>query len=506
MGSVTDRRSTAAWNLTFGYAFVAVALTKNIILVPVYLNYISIGEYGAWLATGGILAQIFVTDFGLGAVVTQKVSRLMGAGLSENTGRTITTGILCSFIVAFVVAIVLVILSPFLVGLMKIEDVVYERIYACFILAIIANCISILGLTSSGVLKSLHRPVMSGATILVADIVNIFFTILLLIKGYGLYSLAYGMLARGIVLMSGGLVTVCVTVKTSRIPFIGPAVEEAIELFRNSFFMLMTTLMMRLQTRSDVFFIGWLISPTVAAIYSISTRVYETIILFISQIGGASQASLANLYGTPYRHRFFGIILKIQKIMLFVTAGTLSGYAILNEAFVSLWVGNEYYAGDSVILLIALTGYTSAMGYVAYDALVSMGRFRFISLVYSVTGVVYLLVIYNLLQIDLTGAPLAVLVSSILWGAVFWFHLIRYAEPDWGVKTISKNNFSLFLLYGVAVTLAGIGIVPEVGSWTVFIVACVSCILVYLIITTMTSRSLRSMLVEEYMVTTGRQR
>ena len=53
--------------------------TRNVLLVPVYLAYVSTEEYGAWLATGGTLVQLLISDYGVSGVILQRVAASYGA-------------------------------------------------------------------------------------------------------------------------------------------------------------------------------------------------------------------------------------------------------------------------------------------------------------------------------------------------------------------------------------------------------------------------------------------
>ena len=75
LGTPPSRRLATLRSLILSYGATAVAITRNLLLVPVYLKFIPLEEYGAWLATGNVLAYLMVADFGLMGVVTQRTRR-----------------------------------------------------------------------------------------------------------------------------------------------------------------------------------------------------------------------------------------------------------------------------------------------------------------------------------------------------------------------------------------------------------------------------------------------
>ncbi|MFX6330865.1 hypothetical protein ABTF76_21670, partial [Acinetobacter baumannii] len=75
-----NRRRAATWGVLFGSGGAFLAIARNILLVPLYLKFVSLAEYGAWLATGATLIQLLVSDFGLAGVLMQRSAALHGAG------------------------------------------------------------------------------------------------------------------------------------------------------------------------------------------------------------------------------------------------------------------------------------------------------------------------------------------------------------------------------------------------------------------------------------------
>ena len=63
------RTKTTQWNLFFQYTSIVLTVIWSIVLVPLYLKFIPLDIYGAWLATGNIVAWLSIMDPGLSAVL-----------------------------------------------------------------------------------------------------------------------------------------------------------------------------------------------------------------------------------------------------------------------------------------------------------------------------------------------------------------------------------------------------------------------------------------------------
>ena len=79
-----------------GLLFVALALVRNLALVPVFLRHIEPHEFGAWMATGGVLAYLLMVDFGLMGVVAQRTAEAYGARDFPLLSRRIGTSLVVS--------------------------------------------------------------------------------------------------------------------------------------------------------------------------------------------------------------------------------------------------------------------------------------------------------------------------------------------------------------------------------------------------------------------------
>ena len=116
--AVPRRRRVALWNAAFGYGTLASTLARNILLVPLYLKFVDFGEYGAWLATGGALVQLLVTDYGLAGVITQRVAVLSG---SDNTGA-LRAAVMAGLVNALLLGVLLTAASSLIALLITIAE------------------------------------------------------------------------------------------------------------------------------------------------------------------------------------------------------------------------------------------------------------------------------------------------------------------------------------------------------------------------------------------------
>src|SRR5262245_32674168 len=99
-----SRRAATFWNVAFFYA--AHVLARNILLVPVFFEHIGREEYNAWLVSGFVVSQITSIDFGVMAVMGQRVAAAYGDRERLRLERAIGGGLATLAVLALLVGVV----------------------------------------------------------------------------------------------------------------------------------------------------------------------------------------------------------------------------------------------------------------------------------------------------------------------------------------------------------------------------------------------------------------
>jgi O-antigen/teichoic acid export membrane protein len=465
---MSGRRRSAFFGVLFGYTGLVISLARNILFVPLYLQKIPMAEYGAWLATGGALALILINDYGLSGVVTQRLSSAYGAGdvvrLGRLTGASLAVGgALSAGLSAISLAFV-----PFLPALKTLTPTEVHTVAACFVFAVVANGLGVIGATAGSVLRSLQRVVVGGAITLAAEICNVLAILIGLFKGYGLYAIAAGVLVRAAVLTTGNLLCVwivCHRVLNSRIRIV---VAEVRDLIGESSRFFLSSIAIRLLAQANVLFVGLVLGPAAAAIYSLTVRAYDTVVMVIVLFNGSLVPSITHLFGSGNLARFREVVMRVLIGVAALTALAMTVTVVLDPAFLHLWVGDAAFGGQSVSVMTAAALFASLIGGVAYDALVAQGKFGVVSRLYVVSSVLQVILLSTLLRLGMWVAPFATLAVSGVWGAGFWWIVSR------DLKLVGAEIRGLLLelgrLVGASIATAGIftAFYPPPGSWLAF--------------------------------------
>jgi O-antigen/teichoic acid export membrane protein len=451
--------------MIFGYSALALALARNIVLVPVYLRHIALGEYGAWLATGGALVQLVVTDFGLAGVVTQRVAHRYGAGKSSQLGPLIGAGLVNGALLATLLTALCLVFAIFLPATQGLTAAQAHRVLQCFLLAVAANGLAVIAGTAAGIVRSLQRAIAVGTITLVADLASVFVTVVALLADFGLYSLAIGMLVRSVLATIGSLALLGMLAMREQQLRWSIGWEESRALWRDSAQFFLTSIAMKLQSNANTLFVGILAGPQSAAIYGLTVRAHETVLMLIAQINTALGPSLAHLVGEEKHARFRALILRLVPVMAVIAALGMTLTVTLNETFVRLWVGPAHFGGQLTSIVMGFAMWVASVAYVAYEALLARGEFARIARTFIAASALHVLLLLILVRLGVWGAPVAVLLTTVCWGTVLGRQVIRDAALS--AREVLGIGGEVALIAAIAVAVgAGFAFAyPKSGGW-----------------------------------------
>jgi O-antigen/teichoic acid export membrane protein len=291
-------------------------------------------------------------------------------------------------------------------------------------------------------------------------------TVLMLYLGQGLYSLAWGMVARALfAALAGAAIAYRVCIGEMGI---APRLQavEARRLTTDSSRLFVVSLAMKLLTRSDVFFVGIALGGSAAAVYGITTRCIDTVSMLVSQLTTALLPGMAHLYGEGNLARFRDLLQRISPVVCALALAGLATAAALDRDFVTLWVGPGLFGGAPIAFAFAGAAFISAVGFVAYDVLIAAGRFEFIAYTFTLFATLQIPVMVLLLRwLGMVGAPVAAMLSSLGWCLVLWSHVPDALAPQVASFAAPGRAVAVALIVVSSVIWFGAWMLPAAHSW-----------------------------------------
>jgi O-antigen/teichoic acid export membrane protein len=179
---------------------------------------------------------------------------------------------------------------------------------------------------------------------------------------------------------------------------------------------------------------------------------------------------MAHLFGEGLLDRFRQLGAAWFRVNAVVGAVGMAGVVALNEQFVTLWVGREWFAGHAVSILYALWALLSLVGAAAYDQMYSLGEFGRICRVVWVEAVLRLaLIVPGMLLLGAWTVPAGSCVSQFL--AMNWWltaALWRTLQPAPRQRRAVVSGAVRHALVAAVVAAPLLIVRPQIAGWTAF--------------------------------------
>ena len=467
-----SRRTAVLWSLFFSYGATFLILVGALALVPWYLKYISMEEYGAWLATGGMLSFLTIVDLGLMGVLTQQAAVAYGADERERLSKIVGTGIVISICLSIIASLISIGLCPFVPIIMKLSGETASRLSICFLIAAISGGLNLIGYATGGVLKSFQKTFVPGLALIVSEAVNILVIVVLLLNGFGLYSIALGLVSRSLVMVSiNTLFCLLECYLTLHIKIVW-SWDIAKQMWRLSAYVFTSRIASSVIAMTDTFLVGAIMGPKVAGAYALTIRAHGLIQSFAGRFGDAVMPSLAHLHGeVGNKGRFKEVVIFAFKIQATIAAVGVAGVMAFDKSFVNLWVKPGIYAGNAINIVFGIWVIGNIVGGVSWHTLYAMGELPSLCKVVWLEAIIRAVFSVVLISyIGAIGAPIAALVAQLISPAgILTYLLIRKVQMTY--KDCLEIGRSLFIRISVPVLVAFavVGISGLLDSWHSFI-------------------------------------
>ena len=322
------------------------------LLVPLYLKYIPVEIYGGWLATGNIIAWLTIIDPGLSDVLRQQVGEVYGKKEMVRLNDLLGGGTLLSFIISMLVLLIGLISKDYVIGLLNLNDVndltILEMAY---ILAVIGSSLMIFSFGFASFNQGLLSSLGIGIVYVIATITSLIINILLLIYGYGIYSIPISTIISAIILITGNLAYIIWRYNSDSIKF-RFSIKGFSILLKLSSYNILGRLGNILTTQIDLILVARFIGVDIVPILNLTRKGPELARMIVERPIIAMQPAITNAWNS-YEYDIVRYYLsKLINIMLWLLGLLFCGFVILNKAFVTLWVGETFYAGNLINVFI----------------------------------------------------------------------------------------------------------------------------------------------------------
>lgn len=415
-----SRTKTAKWNIFFQYASIATMIISGILLVPLYLRNIDIELYGAWLATGNILAWLCAIDPGLSTLIQQRVANAYGSKNSELLSELIFAGIFISTILSLILLAVGFITAINISDWIRLTSSIDKKILEnAFYIAVIGSSFQILSFSITSINQGLQSSLGIGLIYTLIHLIDLILVLILLWLDFGLLSLGYSLLFRGIGLLIGNVIYLKVRMNKEdiRLSYSIAMVKKISKLMPFTFFSQFSN---TVSNNIDSFVVGTFLGAENVTRLMLTKKSLEISKMIILRPSVALMPSLSHLAGEGNIEKLQDITKRYITFLIWILVLFAGGIICFNKKFMTLWVGESLYAGDNVSLILTISFFMIVVTSTLTNLLISLGDIKNTSIATLIQSLIFIpLIIFGTKYFGVLGCVLAPLISLLLFG--IWY-------------------------------------------------------------------------------------
>jgi O-antigen/teichoic acid export membrane protein len=431
-----SRTSRVLANVSLGYVQIALSSAFGLWFTPFLLRRVGATDFGLWAAGMPVLAYVGLVDFGVLTIFQRDVAFALGdsqGGVAGSTALPVLVGKTLRLVLLQVPALLVSIAIAWLL-LPDTWALLREPLGLCFACLALTFPLRIyhallIGLQDLGFLGVLSLSTWmlgaAGGALLVA-------------LGWHLNALAASWVLSQVVTYG-----VCVLRVRRRFPStLGgglPSLRwaDASEKLRKGFWVLISQFAVMLNG-ADLLVIAAVLGPAAVTPYTITDKLVTMVYVLPTMIMAAAQPALSELSTSKERHRLADVCISLTRGVLLTSGLVATVVVVVDQGFVSWWVGSPEFGGRILVLLLVvdmvISHFTTAIAY----GLFSFGYERLISVTgilgtAAATGASILLTRH----LGVMGSPIATIAMRLL-----------IAIPVFQVATIRAVGCSLMDMLG----------------------------------------------------------
>lgn len=373
---IKSHARSAAVNLLFNYAQTIYLIVFGIVLTPLYISHIPLDIYGAWLATGNIAAWLSMLDPGLHYVVQHKIAKADASGdlhvLSVLRNQ--------SYALSAIVAAVIIALGLACVPLVE----RYVTSIGCseprtlgiaFAIAAAGTGLTVLACGIAVVNAGLQQYFAHGISFLLAQTANLATVLSLLFMGYGVLSIAWGIVAQAAVMAAANMAFTSAMFRNRGIRFT-THIGNLRPVVRESSGTVMARLAGCLTGQVDMILAASFLGAQECVALSVTSKGPSTALTFAQRISHAAMPSLSAIDARSDSEQRGRAVELLSLVTIWTATAAAGGALFLNHGFVSAWVGEKLYLGPVANALIAVGVLSLSLETTLSNSTIAFGEFR----------------------------------------------------------------------------------------------------------------------------------
>lgn len=394
-------------------------------MVPIYFHYMSVSTYGAWLATGNVVAMLGLLESGFSSVITQKMSRALGKNDMTCYAKLAGANIITAVAIALTMALIGLCIAPFVADWINVAPHDSFDIKRAYIIALIASCIAICVSLFNAFPQVWQDTKFAGMISTCTGLLAIVSLVSFLVAGMGVVSIAMSYLVRALAnLVFQGLWIIRKWKRENIQPPVFSFSESRL-LAKDCVFPFLSKLSNVIMGHSQSFIIAHFISPTISAVYDLTAKVCSVACGFVSQTNGSFFALFSLTLSSDDKEKM-NRVFKNTTCFFMITLSMVGLYSLcFTEPIIYYWVGADKFGGLQLLFLIVISSLFFQLRSYCNNIMYTGGMINKSARLDILCAFVYIASLSILIKSTrIYAVPLASLIASLLF-VVWYIKLIK---------------------------------------------------------------------------------
>jgi O-antigen/teichoic acid export membrane protein len=350
-----SRTRKAAAAAGFGYLQYALAIVTGIFLVPLTLRSLGARTWGVWLASGEVLSYAGMADLGVLGVLPWMLAEAEGRRDRAELSTLLSQGVWLGAGISVVYAALALVLWHFLPFALFLTSTDRSLVGPPLALAVLVTTVSYPLGAYRALITGVQDVFFNGVLTLAQAALGALLTVVLLIRGYGLYALVWALAGPSLLGLIASFVRSAWIAPDVVWRFSPPRPAYIRRLLTNGLGGWLSALGWQLLAASNGIVITYMGHPEWVPVYACTAKLAAMCMQLGWVLPDSGHVGLAQLHGEQTSTaRVRQVVLMMQRLHL-LTAGVIAcGLLVFNPAFVTRWVGAAVFGGLSLNVLLAL--------------------------------------------------------------------------------------------------------------------------------------------------------
>lgn len=370
-----SRTKSAAIQFSGAMILMALSVIQGLVLMPLYLHYIGGYLYGAWVALAGSVMLLGIADVGISSLAIQKSSVLHAKRDYRSIAKLIGTMRVINFITALVVIVFAALLIPLAPKLLRISSQYHPILLVVAWLAVVELVLMLFVNVSGSFLFGIQNPGPHMTASIVGSIFSILFMAGFLYFGLGVISLSLGAIIRPLMVLPFNLYTLRrFLIENNVYTDMSWDREMFRDLISKTVWLGPAKIAETFLGQIDGIIIARFVGAGAVTVFSVTRKMSDLVVQVVGLVSATLLSGLSHLHGAGETSRQREVVEMLLKTVSYSSAVFLGGFLAFNEAFVSLWVGRQYYGGTELTVLLFAYGVLKLGRIALYNIVFSVGK------------------------------------------------------------------------------------------------------------------------------------